>query len=810
MAITPLPTPPTRDDPANFATRADTFLAALPDFATEANALATDVEGDATAAAASASAASTSASNAASSASAASTSASNAASSASAASSSASNAASSASAASSSATAAANSALALIATSTTSLSIGTGSKTFTTQSGKQFVAGAYVFAVSQGDASKWMFGQITSYTATTLVVDVSATQGSGSYADWSITLSGIRGATGAQGPGGTAAVFTEFTSSGTYTKDPGASFIMVEAWGAGGGGGSGRYNATRSGGRGGGGGAYTMRVFKASDVPSSVAVAIGAGGAGGTAKTTAADGNTGSYGGNTTFGSLLTAYGGVPGGGGTNSNSNGGPGGGVLAKDGAPNLTYAGVTNVYYGGFGSAWNSYVISDAGSRSSGWGGGSGGGSYASDTTGQFTGGGHSFQGGAGGGGGGGGGATSAVNFYNYGGRGGGWKSDTDLGGYSAIGGGKGGNGFGRRGGGGGGTGGAFSTSWALAAARKSACFNGSLYACALNYNGYNSYQGYIVTTANGTTGHAIAAPQTADVGFMLWDGSRFVLFSKDGTNVYTSTDLSTFTNVTGLSEEAFIQSVYYLNGRYFILGTSSGSIGNGVWTSTDLTSWTKWTLPFASNASLRGLAWTGTNYIVTVAGAAVMAYSPDGVTWTTPTGLSGVGAVYDVASDGSGTAVALVNTSPYAKYSTDHGASWSDITGATLSSSISIGSLFYVNSRFIAEVNLQVSSSTNGSSWTIHAAEGGGQNGGGGILWTGSQYIFFDGNATNNITSSTSNLSSFTTASAFSLTLNGGNGGKGGLASGGGGGGASQGVNSGAGGAGGNGLCRVYSW
>lgn len=52
MAITPLPTPPSRDDPANFATRADAFLGALPDFATEANALAVQVNENATTAAA--------------------------------------------------------------------------------------------------------------------------------------------------------------------------------------------------------------------------------------------------------------------------------------------------------------------------------------------------------------------------------------------------------------------------------------------------------------------------------------------------------------------------------------------------------------------------------------------------------------------------------------------------------------------------------------------------------------------------------------------------------------------------------------
>ena len=43
MAITPLPTPPSRSDPANFADRGDAFLGALPTFVTEANALAADV-----------------------------------------------------------------------------------------------------------------------------------------------------------------------------------------------------------------------------------------------------------------------------------------------------------------------------------------------------------------------------------------------------------------------------------------------------------------------------------------------------------------------------------------------------------------------------------------------------------------------------------------------------------------------------------------------------------------------------------------------------------------------------------------------
>jgi hypothetical protein len=57
MPITPLPTPPSRADSANFASRADSFLAALPTFATEANATATEVNGYSTSASNSAAAA---------------------------------------------------------------------------------------------------------------------------------------------------------------------------------------------------------------------------------------------------------------------------------------------------------------------------------------------------------------------------------------------------------------------------------------------------------------------------------------------------------------------------------------------------------------------------------------------------------------------------------------------------------------------------------------------------------------------------------------------------------------------------------
>ena len=117
-----------------------------------------------------------------------------------AASSSAADAAASAAAALASQTAAGAYAGQLIVTSTTSLAIATGSKVFTVASGLALSAGQFILVVSNSaPTTKYMWGQIASYSSTTLTVTVAAVVGSSTHADWTMYLTGERGATGATG-----------------------------------------------------------------------------------------------------------------------------------------------------------------------------------------------------------------------------------------------------------------------------------------------------------------------------------------------------------------------------------------------------------------------------------------------------------------------------------------------------------------------------------------------------------------------------------------------------------------------------------
>lgn len=112
-----------------------------------------------------------------------------------------------------------------------------------------------------------------------------------------------------------------FNASGTWTKPSGFSsdaFAVIEAWGGGGSGAKGSF------GDGGGGGACVRKTVPLSSLSSTETVTIGAGGA------SVSSSGAGNNGGDTTFGSHVTSYGGR----GANGSAGGGGGGPLGAGSG--------------------------------------------------------------------------------------------------------------------------------------------------------------------------------------------------------------------------------------------------------------------------------------------------------------------------------------------------------------------------------------------------------------------------------------------------------------------------------------------
>lgn len=153
--IASLPDPPSTASPATFDSDADALLGALPDFRDDLNAVAANVYSNATGAAtdaATASAAAVTASNA--------------------------------------ATTALN-APATQATTTSTITIGGGSKPFTlAQTGKAFAVGQWVLVADTANPStRWLAGGVSAFNsgAGSMTIDVAYVQGSGTGASWSVT-----------------------------------------------------------------------------------------------------------------------------------------------------------------------------------------------------------------------------------------------------------------------------------------------------------------------------------------------------------------------------------------------------------------------------------------------------------------------------------------------------------------------------------------------------------------------------------------------------------------------------------------------
>lgn len=194
-----------------------------------------------------------------------------------------------------------------------------------------------------------------------------------------------------------------FTGSGTWTKPSTGNMAFVRAWGAGGSGGT---NATSASG---GGGSYNDAWIPLSSLAATESVTIGAG----------ATAGAGTAGGNTTFGTWITSFGG-----GSASNSASGGAGGGAGRAGAG--SNAVTTTSGTGGLDQVGGTNSAAATPGASGGIGGGGGGNGGAGSASSSYTGGaGGNKNGGVGGSsifGGGAGGSGAAAGTSTFGGAGG----------------------------------------------------------------------------------------------------------------------------------------------------------------------------------------------------------------------------------------------------------------------------------------------------------------------------------------------------------------------------------------------------
>lgn len=617
----------------------------------------------------------------------------------------------------------------------------------------------------------------------------------------------------------------EFTSSGTWTKPTGARFVMVEAWGGGGGGASGRRGASdgstyNGGGTGGGGGAFVRQVYKASDLPSTVTVTVGAGGAGGAAVTAnSTNGNDGTSGGTSTFGSLITARGGVNG---VATSSTGGTGTGAYGGQGGQSIPGTIVAGFSTGTADISWPAsfgpmlYRASeryDVNVPSAGYAGGSGGGVGSARDA--YAGGG-SLLGGAGGGAGGGSTVNGSAKISAAGGcdnleNGGGGTA----GGLFGIAGGAGGA---RQGGGGGGTG------FGVPTAARQDCITYST--AASKFYMMLSTGNYFMEFASDATPN-YGAPTFRFTGtgtptcFRIFNNVHFVCTS---TGVWSSSDMVTWT-------QRYVGNVKFIafgGGRYVVCGTNLFA-----W-STDYINWNNVT---AYTDTFTRVRHDGTRFVAAAPNNVWI--STDGVTWTSNSKPADTKYMTDVLSNGSRIVTKAYdapsrNAIPYGNlyYSDDWGATWTLTAGTGdregyLSSELAEYAIGRFNFAIYSSAgNISLATSTNATSWILGND---GQNGltdsGPGFSGVPVNGIAFNPSTTAVVVSRASNGLNFRsyfpiTASPYFVTAGnavmnstvGGIGGAGGAPGGGGGGGgaALNGNNSGAGGAGAAGAVRVYSW
>lgn len=142
---------------------------------------------------------------------------------------------------------------------------------------------------------------------------------------------------------------------------------------------------------------------------------------------------------------------------------------------------------------------------------------------------------------------------------------------------------------------------------------------------------TYEGGLITAGGSTTSTKTLGP--------VWDGAKFVVIVDEttGPEIYTSVTGSVWTLQTTLAAAmaGTISGITWDGTKYLIYGTSGL-----IQTSTNLTTWTNQTglsLTAWGTATVNEVIWTGSQYVA-VGAAGTAATSPNGTTWTYQSGLS----------------------------------------------------------------------------------------------------------------------------------------------------------------------------
>ena len=220
-------------------------------------------------------------------------------------------------------------------------------------------------------------------------------------------------------------------------------------------------------------------------------------------------------------------------------------------------------------------------------------------------------------------------------------------------------------------------------------------------------------YISTARIGFSSTGVTWTATATInnitvarGF-VYANNKYTFMSSSG-NLYTSTDLTNWTNNLGLAyttlvSEQNLLGVTYDNNLYCAVGGAGIVI-----TSTDADSWTFQT---SNTTSTLNAVTYGAGLFVTVGIGGVVRSSTDGVTWDTRT--SGTSSALNAVTYGNGLFVA-VGAGGVIRSSTD-GVTWDTRTSGT--SSI-LNKVLYGNSLFVAAgAGGAIVTSTDGVTWTV---------------------------------------------------------------------------------------------